>query len=226
MPNRASRSPLFRLPSALRGPHQSPRSEASLRLELLVLRRQLRVLERQGKRPRWRSADRLTLAGFSRRLPRPTWFCFLVSPQTLLRWHCELVRRRWALFARRPRLGRPGLAAERGELILRLARENTRWGYRRIQGDCSSLACAAPTRTIRAVLRRHGVPPAPLRTRTSWRQFLRQHARQILATDFFTVSWHGGSPTASGRQTFVTSDREPLLTFGCGDSHHVPIRSS
>ena len=99
------------------------RSDASLRLELLVLRHQLRVLERQVKRPRWRSADRLTLAGLSRRLPRPTWFCFLVSPQTLLRWHRDLVPRRWALFARRPRLGRPGLAAERRELILRLARE-------------------------------------------------------------------------------------------------------
>ena len=104
------------------------RSDASLRLELLVLRHQLRVLERQVKRPRWRSADRLTLAGLSRRLARTRWFCFLVSPQTLLRWHRDLVRRRWALFARRPRHGRPGLAAERRQLILRLARENSRWG--------------------------------------------------------------------------------------------------
>ena len=102
------------------------RSDASLRLELLVLRHQLRVLERQVKRPRWRSADRLTLAGLSRRLPRPTWFCFLISPQTVLRWHRDLVRRRWALFASRPRLVRPGLAAERRQLILLLARENTR----------------------------------------------------------------------------------------------------
>ena len=122
------------------------RSDASTRLELLVLRHQLRVLERQAKRPPWRSADRLTLAGLSRRLPHPTWFCFLVSPQTLLRWLGELVRRGWALFARRPRLGRPGLAAERSELILSLAREKTRWATAAFRANCSSSACAAPTR--------------------------------------------------------------------------------
>ena len=71
--------------------------------------------------------------------------------------------------------------------MLRLARENTRWGYRRIQGELLKLGVRCSHETIRAVLRRHGVPPAPLRTRTSWRQFLRQHAHQILATDFFTV---------------------------------------
>ena len=107
------------------------RSDASLRLELLVLRHQVRVLERQVKRPGWRSADRLTLAGLSRRLPRPSWFCFLVSPHTLLHWHRDLVRHRWALFARRPRLGRPALAAERRELILRLARE-------KVASNCNS----------------------------------------------------------------------------------------
>ena len=165
------------------------RSDANLRLELLVLRHQLRFLERQVKRPRWRSADRLTLAGLGRLLPRSTRFCFLVTPQTLLRWHRDLVRRRWALFARHPRLGRPGLAAERRELILRLARENTRSGYRRIQGELLKLGVRCSHETIRAVLRRHGVPPAPLRTRTSWRQFLRQHAP--------TRSW----PPTSSRST-------------------------
>ncbi len=163
------------------------RSDASLRLELLVLRHQPRVLEREVKLPRWRPADRLTLAGLSRRLPRPTWLSFLASPQTLLRWHRDLVRRRWALFAHRPRLGRPGLVAERRELILRLARENTRWGYRRIEGELLKLGVRWSHETIRGVLRRHGLPPAPLRARTSWRQFLRQQAHQMLATDFFTV---------------------------------------
>ncbi len=100
------------------------RPDADLRLELLVLRHQPRVLERQVKRPRWRPADRLTLAGLSRRLPRPIWLSFLVSPQTLLRWHRDLVRRRWAMFARRPRRGRPGLVAERRELMLIVGRRH------------------------------------------------------------------------------------------------------
>ena len=151
------------------------RPDADLRLELLVLRHQLRVLERQVKRPRWRSADRLTLAGLSRRLPRPIWLSFLVSPQTLLRWHRDLVLRRWAMFARRPRRGRPGLVAGRRELILRLARENTRWGYRRIQGELLKRRVLLPRDHSRC-------PPPPwraagalLRSQTSWRQFLRQH---------------------------------------------------
>ena len=104
------------------------RSDASLRLELLVVRHQLRDLERRVKRPRWRSADRLTLAGLSRHLARPTWVCFLASPQTLLRWHRDLVRRKWAMFARRPLRGRPGLASRVPPAHLRLARENTRRG--------------------------------------------------------------------------------------------------
>ncbi len=161
--------------------------DADLRLELLVLRHQLGVLQRQVKRPRWGAADRLLLTGLSQRLPRPTWSCFLVSPQTLLRWHRDLVRRKWSLFASRPRRGRPGLVTERRELILRLARENSRWGYRRIQGELLKLGVRCSHETIRSVLRRHGLPPAPRRARTSWRQFLRQHASQILATDFFTV---------------------------------------
>jgi putative transposase len=163
------------------------RPEAELRLELLVLRHQLGVLQRQVKRPHWRPADRLLLAGLSQRLPRPTWPCFLVRPATLLGWHRDLVRRKWALVARRPRCGRPGLVAERRELILRLARENTRWGYRRIQGELLKLGVRCSHETIRGILRRHGLPPAPLRARTTWRQFLRQQAHQILATDFFTV---------------------------------------
>ena len=161
------------------------RPEAQLRLELLVLRHQLRVLECQVKRPRWRPADRLLLACLSQRLPRPTWLCFLVRPPTLLGWHRDLVRREWALFGRRPRLGRPGLVAERGELILRLARENTLWGYRRIQGELLKLGVRCSHETMRGILCRQGLPPAPLRARTTWRQF--QQAHQILATDFFTV---------------------------------------
>jgi len=89
------------------------RDDAELRLELLVLRHQLGILQRQVKRPRGRPADRVLFASLSQLLSRPTWSCFLVNPQTLLRWHRDLVRRKWPLFARRPRRGRPGLVAER-----------------------------------------------------------------------------------------------------------------
>ena len=103
------------------------RAQATLRLELLVLRHQLRVLERQAGKPRWRRADRLLLAGLSRRLPRWAWSSFLVGPDTLLRWHRELVRHKWAVFSRRPSRGRPRMPTDHGELILRLARENPRY---------------------------------------------------------------------------------------------------
>ena len=147
---------------------------------------QLRVLERQVKRPRWRSADRLTLAGLSRRLARPTWFCFLVSPQTLLRWHRNLVGRRWARSPNAPGSDAPVWPPSAASSSCAwLAR--TPAGAPVVQCELLKLGVRCSHETIRAVLRRHGLPPAPLRTRTSWRQFLRQHAHQMLATDFFTV---------------------------------------
>ncbi len=104
------------------------RPDRSLRLEVVVLRQQLRVLERQRGRPRWETPDRLLLAALSQRLPRLDWGAFLVTPETLLRWHLELVRRKWALFARRrKRFGRPPMPDELKELVLRLARENSRY---------------------------------------------------------------------------------------------------
>src|ERR1700730_3996135 len=90
-----------------------------------------------------------------------------------------------------PRRGRPGLVAGRRDLILRLARENTRWGYRRIQGELLKLGVRCSHETIRGVLRGHGLPPTPLRAQSSLRQVLRQHAHQIMATDFFTVDTVG-----------------------------------
>jgi putative transposase len=100
-------------------------------LEIVVLRHQLQVLRRQAGRPRFRWSDRLFLAAASRHLARETWRGFLVTPQTVLRWHRELVRRKWARGAgRRP--GRPSLAEATRALILTLARENPRWGYQRI----------------------------------------------------------------------------------------------
>jgi putative transposase len=127
------------------------------------------------------------LAALSRCFPRADWLVFPVRPETLLRWHRELVRRKWAAFGRRRESGRPPLPAASRDMILRLAEENPRWGYQRIRGELLKLGYRVSVTTIRALLRRHGVPPAPRRTGVSWRAFLRAHAAGVLACDFFTV---------------------------------------
>ncbi len=132
------------------------------------------------------------LAALSHRLPRPDWASFLVSAETILHWHRELVGRKWAAFRRRPRrrLGRPPLPAECWQLILRLARENSGWGHRRIKGELGKLGklgYQVSATSIRGVLRRHRVPPAPRRAGLRWRRFLPAQAGSVLACDFFTV---------------------------------------
>src|SRR5215472_2865879 len=163
------------------------RGDAQLRAEVLALRHQLGVLERQVGRPRWQAADRLLLAAISRALPKPAWRSLLPSPETLLRWHRELVRRKWAAYGRRPRRQRPVLHSELHDLIVKLAEQNPRWGYWRIQGELRKLGHRCSHWTVRKVLRRHGLPPAPRRSQCSWREFVHQHTDQILACDFFAV---------------------------------------
>ena len=114
-------------------------SEVKLRAEVLALRHQLAVLQRQVRRPRWQPSDRILLAALSRVLPRPAWSTMLVSPETLLRWHRELLHRKWAAYARRPQRRDRSPAWELHQLIVRLARQNPRWGYRRIQGELLKL---------------------------------------------------------------------------------------
>jgi hypothetical protein len=119
------------------------RSEGFKELEIVVLRHELSVLPRQTRRPQLTMTDRVFLAAASRRLPRSSWRSFLVTPATLLRWHRRLVARRWTYGGRS---GRPSIGDEIRELVLRLARENPRWGYQRIAGELNGLGTSSPPR--------------------------------------------------------------------------------
>jgi putative transposase len=154
-------------------------------VELLVLRHQLMVLGRREKRPLLRPADRAFLAALVRVLPRRRRDGLLVTPQTVLRWHRELVRRKWAQPHRSP--GRPAVDDRVRQLVLRFARENPRWGYARIAGELRKLGLRVSPSTVRRLLLAAGSKPAPRRTGSSWREFLRQQAAGMLACDFFTV---------------------------------------
>jgi putative transposase len=215
------------------------RSERSKELEILVLRHQLHVVRRQVTRPRRRPVDRVLLAAFSRSLPRPAWSSFFVSPVTLLRWHRQLVARRWT-YARRS-VGRPRTDCRIAELVLRLARENPTWGYRRIQGELVGLGIALAPSTVWAILRRHGIEPAPRRAEVSWSQFLRAQASAIIACDFLTVDTlflrrlyvlffielanrrvHFGGVTANPHGPWVTQQaRNLVMTLG---DREQPVR--
>src|SRR5450830_1880003 len=155
-------------------------------LEILVLRHQLRVLQRTAGRPKLHVIDRVLLAAASRVMPRDRWVTFLVTPATLLRWHRELVRRKWT-YHRSGRPGRPPIDPEVRALILQLARENPRWGCIRIDGELRKLGLRVGATTIRNLLRTTRLGPAPRRTGPSWTEFLRAQAGGIIACDFFTV---------------------------------------
>jgi putative transposase len=166
-------------------------------LQIALLRHQVRLLQRRSPRPtrlcRW---EKLTLAALTAQLARLTnrprtqlaQVLLVVQPETVLTWHRELVRRKWTS-RRHAARGRPRIAAELEALLLRLAAENPRWGYGRLQGELAKLGHALGRSTIRDVLKRRHVPPAPRRGQraTSWRQFLAQHRDVALASDFFTV---------------------------------------
>jgi putative transposase len=165
----------------------SRRDQAKVQAEVLALRRQVQVLERQIKRVKWTPADRMVLAALRDRLPRSAWAALRVQPETVLGWHRDLVRRRWAAYRDRPSRGRPRLSEECRELVIRMARENSRWGYFRIRGELLKLGYTVSATTIRSILRRAHVPPAGRRSELTWKQFLAAHAETLVATDFFSV---------------------------------------
>ena len=164
----------------------APDGEAREReAEILVLRHQLAVMRRQNPPPHLRRRDRVTIAALGGLIGRDRWTGFIVTPATILRWHRELVRRKWTY--KRTRTGRPPLDREVVRLIVQMARENPRWGVMRIKGELQGLGYRVGATTIRTMLRRAGIPPAPRRDGPSWSEFLRAQAEGILATDFFTV---------------------------------------
>src|ERR1035437_5052808 len=153
-------------------------------VEILVLRHQVKVLKRKAGRPRLRRRDRLFLAAATRLLPRGRWSCFIVRPATLLAWHRALVKRKWTY--RRRRSGRPPLDEEICRLVVGMAKDNPRWGYVRIQGELRKLGIRLGASSIKRLLLRAGLGPAPRRG-LSWGEFLRTQADGVLACDFFTV---------------------------------------
>jgi transposase InsO family protein len=161
------------------------RSDAAKDVEILTLRHEVAVLRRTNARPALSWLDRAVLSALGRLLPAPLRQLRLVSPRTLMRWHAQLVARRWTYPRRRP--GRPPTPPPIRDLVLRMARENPRWGYRRIQGELIGLGHAVAASTVWKILKSAGLDPAPRRSGPTWRQFLSAQAQAILAVDFAHV---------------------------------------
>src|SRR5258705_6023380 len=169
--------------------------------EILALRHQITLLERQlhGEKVRFTPADRAFLAALLHRLPRHVLrrIRLLIRPETVLRWHRDLITRRHAAIPRPKRAGRPPTVRSIRVLVLRLARENNSWGYRRIHGELLVLGIKVAASTVWEILREAGIDPAPQRTSQNWAAFLRYQAHALIAADFFETS------TLTGARLYV-----------------------
>jgi transposase len=174
----------------------SRRAETWKTAEILILRHQLAVLQRhQVCRPKLTWADRALLATLVSVIPRARrqGLRLLVTPDTIVRWHRDILRRRWAARSIRGKSGRPATRRNIKALVLRLARENPSWGYRRIHGELAGLGVKVAASTAWEILKNAGIDPAPRRTGPTWSQFLRSQAEAILACDFFTADLLDGT---------------------------------
>ena len=164
--------------------------------EILILRHQVAILQRhQARRPKLTWADRALLAALFGVIPRARrqWLRLLVTPDTIMRWHRDIVRRRWAARSVRGRSGRSATRRNIKALVLRLARENPEWGYRRIHGELAGLGVKVAASTVWEILKTNGIGPSRRGTRPPWSQFLRSQAEAILACDFFTAGLLDGT---------------------------------
>jgi putative transposase len=167
--------------------HAVTRSRRHLAVEVVVLRQQVRMYQRKAPQaPRLARWDKVLLAAIITRYRALASAVVIVQPTTVLRWHREIVQRKWT-YGNTPKRGRPTVPVATVELIVRLAREHRAWGYGKIQGELLKVGHRVSQATIKRVLRRHDLPPAPRRGHTTWRAFLAQHRAQLLACDFFTV---------------------------------------
>lgn len=207
--------------------------DAAKDAEILVLRHQLSVLQLQVARPRLSWSDRAVIATLARLIARERWAAFLVTPETIFRWHRTLVRRRWTYPHRRP--GRPALPDETVELIVRLAKENPRWGYLRIVGELRKLGVTVSKGSVANVLRRHDLRPAPRRTGPTWGEFLRSQAEGHLGHRLLHRRHGDAAPLLRPvRDRARTTGRAPprhhrqpqrgLGDPGCSQLHHRPRR--
>ena len=165
--------------------------------EILMLRHQLSVAlrERPQAHSRLTWLDRAWLALLAGTLPieRLAATRLIVTPGTILQWHRDIVRRRWARRSRRGRSGRPPVRRKVRSVVLRLARENESWGYRRIHGELAGLGITMAPSTVWQILKSAGIDPAPRRGGPGWPEFLRSQAKGILALDFFTADLLNGA---------------------------------
>lgn len=152
----------------------------------MVLRQRLAVRERNAPRPKLRRRDRMFFAALSRILPRERWEVFSFSPATLLRWHRELIAKKWT-YRHQNKTGCPPIAPELRSLIVSMAKNPSNWGCYRVKGKLQGLGYRVGVSTIRRILRQAGVPPAPRRDGPTWDEFLRAQADAIVAIDFFSV---------------------------------------
>jgi transposase InsO family protein len=160
------------------------RDRTELAVEVVMLRHEVMVLRRQIARPALQPADRAILSGLARLVSKTRRRGFFVQPETLLRWHRDLVARRWT-YSNKP--GRPSMPAGSVALICRLATENPTWGYRRIHGELATMGVTVGASTVWSILKRHGIDPAPRRTGPAWQEFLKAQASTMVACDFFHV---------------------------------------
>ena len=163
------------------------RSGRSKDLEIIVLRHQLAVLRRQNPRPAIKDDDRTLLGAVAQALPRRIREGWLVTPDTLLRWHRRRVARHWTHPPRRP--GRPATTAAIRKLVADMAVENPTWGYRRIHGELVGLGYRIAASTVWQILKDHHIAPAPKRSSVTWSEFLRSQA--AVACDFACVDTVG-----------------------------------